>query len=324
MNVNNKIKSNDALELTPKTTYRKPVLEFEFPGLKIGIGEYEEGPTGCTVFNFNKKVRFTSDTRGGAPKVVGGNFSYVDAVVFSGGSLLGYESFSGVFAELLKMQKYEITWEKFPLVSGAIIWDFPPRPDNVIYPDKALGRAAICNTKENIFPMGNQGAGVSATVGKVLDPIFHEKGGQGGAYLERGKIKILVFTVVNAMGSITNRNGKVVRGHFDPAKKQYVDLAKYLDKKFNEKSDTIKGNTTLTLVVTNRKFNSYYEAQQVAKQIHSSMARVIQPFHCLEDGDVLFLVSTEEVVDSLFSLSQFGVLAGEVAWDAVLSCFEEE
>ena len=26
-------------------------LEFDFPGLEIGIAEYEEGPTGCTVFH---------------------------------------------------------------------------------------------------------------------------------------------------------------------------------------------------------------------------------------------------------------------------------
>jgi L-aminopeptidase/D-esterase-like protein len=324
MNVPNQIKSNDTLNLNPKTKYREPILEFDFPGLKIGIGEYEEGPTGCSVFHFDKKVRFTSDIRGGAPGVVGEHFSYVDAVVFSGGSLLGYESFSGVLAELLKLQKYEISWERFPLVSGAIIWDFGPRPNNTIYPDKALGRAALCNTKENIFPMGNQGAGVSATVGKILDFSFHEKGGQGGACLERDQIKILAFSVVNAVGSIINRNGKVIRGHFDPVKKEYVDLAKYLDKKSNEGSNDIKGNTTLTLVVTNRRFNSYYEFQQVSKQIHASIARAIQPFHCLNDGDVLFMVTTEEIDDSLLTLSQFGVLAGEVAWDAVMSCIEEE
>jgi hypothetical protein len=26
-------------------------LRFDFPGLRVGIAEYEDGPTGCTVFH---------------------------------------------------------------------------------------------------------------------------------------------------------------------------------------------------------------------------------------------------------------------------------
>ena len=70
MSVSNQIESNDNLKLTPETTYRDPVLKFDFPGLKVGIGEYEEGPTGCTVFRFTKTVKMTSDIRGGTPGVV--------------------------------------------------------------------------------------------------------------------------------------------------------------------------------------------------------------------------------------------------------------
>jgi L-aminopeptidase/D-esterase-like protein len=52
------------------------------------------------------------------------------------------------------------------------------------------------------------------------------------------------------------------------------------------------------------------------------MARAIHPFHHLRDGDVLFLTTTEDVNDIHLTSGAFGVLAGEVAWDAVLSCFE--
>ena len=38
--------------LTPVTAFDSPHLDFDFPGLKIGCAEYEEGPTGCTVFVF--------------------------------------------------------------------------------------------------------------------------------------------------------------------------------------------------------------------------------------------------------------------------------
>jgi len=42
--------SNDNMILTPVTDYRASIIEFDFPSIKIGIAEYSEGPTGCTVF----------------------------------------------------------------------------------------------------------------------------------------------------------------------------------------------------------------------------------------------------------------------------------
>jgi len=54
------------------------------------------------------------------------------------------------------------------------------------------------------------------------------------------------------------------------------------------------------------------------------MARAIQPFHSFGDGDVLFAVTTNEVEkNSLLNLTDLGPLASELAWDAVLSCFQE-
>ena len=42
-------------------------LRFEFPGLQVGIAEYAEGPTGCTVFLFPDRAMVTADVRGGSP-----------------------------------------------------------------------------------------------------------------------------------------------------------------------------------------------------------------------------------------------------------------
>lgn len=33
------------LELTPRTAFDGPALSFDFPGLLIGVAEYDEGPT---------------------------------------------------------------------------------------------------------------------------------------------------------------------------------------------------------------------------------------------------------------------------------------
>jgi hypothetical protein len=77
-------------------------------------------------------------------------------------------------------------------------------------------------------------------------------------------------------------------------------------------------NTTITLVVTNQKM-SYWELQRLAVQVHTSMARAIQPFHTQRDGDALFAVTTEEVENPNLGATDLGVFASEVAWDAVLS-----
>jgi hypothetical protein len=41
--------SQDAAKPTPHVSYDGPALKFDFPEVKIGVAEYEEGPTGTTV-----------------------------------------------------------------------------------------------------------------------------------------------------------------------------------------------------------------------------------------------------------------------------------
>ena len=79
------------------------------------------------------------------------------------------------------------------------------------------------------------------------------------------------------------------------------------------------GNTTLTVVATNLRLDAR-QLRTLGRQVHASMARAIQPFHALEDGDVLFAVSTGAVEgDPLLDTTALGVVASELAWDAVLS-----
>jgi L-aminopeptidase/D-esterase-like protein len=53
-------------------------------------------------------------------------------------------------------------------------------------------------------------------------------------------------------------------------------------------------NTRLTIVITNRVIDTPL-LKQLAKDKHTSMARAIHPFHTMYDGDVLYLVTTNEV-----------------------------
>jgi L-aminopeptidase/D-esterase-like protein len=78
------------------------------------------------------------------------------------------------------------------------------------------------------------------------------------------------------------------------------------------------GNTTLTVLATNVALDAR-SLRQLGRQVHASMARAIQPFHTPVDGDVCFAVTTAEVADDDLDVVALGVIASELAWDAVLS-----
>jgi len=209
------------------------------------------------------------------------------------------------------------------VVSGAIIYDYGPR-DNAIYPDKELGRAATRAARTGWFPMGRRGAGRSATVGKTFGPEGREPAGQGAAFCQAGDVKVIVATVVNAMGAIVDREGRVVRGHLDRQTGARLSASEALERRMARgEAHAPPGNTTLTVVVTNRK-SGPWSLRQLAKQVHASMARGIQPFHSVDDGDALYAVTTSEVDGSSLDDTALGVLACELAWEAVLSSLQPE
>ena len=294
-------------------------LQFDFPGLRIGVAEYEDGPTGCTVFHLPPGGAACSvDIRGGSPGTIG-NYDWAHAVCFAGGSLYGLEAACGVSAELMAMRGYTVGWTDVELTLGPIVYDFGRR-DNAIYPDAELGRAALRAAREGIFPLGRRGAGRSVTVGKTFGLEQGEFSGQGGAFRMIGPTRVAVFTVVNAFGAIVDREGEVVRGHYDPERGTRSPLVDELEAKLPHAAP---GKTTLTLVVTNQRLDRR-ELRQLGVQVHASLGRAIQPFHALVDGDVLYTVSTREVENDDLPSMSLGLVASELAWDAVLSCVDPE
>ena len=289
-------------DLTPVTAFASPHLDFDFPGLKIGCAEYEEGPTGCTVFAFAGGVVTAVDIRGGMVGQVESEYHFHHALCFAGGSLHGLEAVSGVRAALTAMEKPQSP-PPIPLVAGAIIYDWFGR-ENMVYPDKVLGAAAMATAAEGRFFFGQCGAGRWAGVG------------QGGAYRQLGATKIAVFTVVNALGDIVDRDRKVrTRDKRHPLEKLEARLAGQAI----APADQTGKHTTLTLVATNQQW-SQRELDQIGRQVHSSMARAIQPFHTIQDGDILFTATTGAVEnEALQSTTDFGLVASELAWDAVLN-----
>jgi 6-aminohexanoate-oligomer endohydrolase len=309
------ILSNDHVTLIPQTTFDTPTLEFDFPGLEIGVAEYTEGPTGCTVFIFADGVPTAVDVRGGMVGMTDAN-DWCNAICFAGGSLLGLEATAGAGAEIFARNGYNL--DRQAVMNGGIIFDYGGR-ENRIYPDKALGRAAVKAARSGVFPLGARGAGRSAGVGAVFGSERRETNGQGGAFRQIGDVKIAVFTVVNALGAIYDRSGNVVRGNRNPETGERLPMIVEMEKRLAHNQDVQPptGNTTLTVLATNVKLGTHW-LTQLGRQVHSSMARAIQPFHTVYDGDVLFTVTTNEVKSDLH-LTSLGLIASEIAWDAVLS-----
>jgi L-aminopeptidase/D-esterase-like protein len=320
-NTNMKI-SNDHLDLTPQPPPPGPVLEFDFPGLAIGVAEYPEGPTGCTVFHFSDLAAMQVDVRGGSPSVVGA-LGRTHAICLTGGSIYGMQAVAGVGAELLAQRDYDASWQNVGLSAGAVIYDYGAR-QNTIHPDAALGRAALRWAAPGRFPLGPRGAGCSATTGKGFLLRGGEMAGQGGAFRQIGETRIAVFTVVNAVGVIVDRAGKVVRGGLDRATGQRSFLIEESEQIISGEEPPLPvpeaGNTTLTVVVTNQQLDDR-SLSQFGRQVHASMARAIQPFHTLYDGDVLFAVSTNQHQGDGLDVGPLATIASEVAWDAVLTSF---
>jgi len=209
-------------------------------------------------------------------------------------------------------------------VPGAVIYDFPLR-DNVICPDARLGREALRAARPGSFPLGARGAGCSAAVGVGFSFDQREQSGQGGAFYQVGPTKLAVFTVVNAVGAIVDREGRVVRGHLDRETGVRHHAIDDLRRRLSDdipSNEYAGGHTTLTLLVTNQRLVPR-SLRQLGKQVHTSMARAIQPFHTIYDGDVFFTVTTGDVENPDLSEIALGVLASELAWDAVLSCLTE-
>jgi len=329
---------NDQSDLQPVVNAGGKEIKFDWPMIRIGTAEYKEGPTGVTVFRFERKVLAAFDVRGEPVTAntellrLGRDKPSVDAVVLSGGSSYGLESTTAVATAIKDDQLRTGTWGDIAHVTGAIIYDLGDRRLNEVYPDKKLAQAAFRAAKEGVFRVGSSGAGRFAKTGAFFGCNAHS--GQGGAYYERGNLKIAAFTVVNALGVVTDREGHIKAGYPDsnwPTNIVTADLLKAVREKWDDGPAETKPthNTTISLVVVNQKL-SFGDLQRLATQVHTSMARGLQPYATEHDGDVLFAVSTGEVdlpqneKERTMAIALIPAVASEVMWDAILSSVPEQ
>jgi len=326
-------------DFRPIVNQGERILEFDWSDIRVGTAEYEEGPTGATVISFGRRALVAMDARGGGPGTVNSDYiglgydlAELDAVVFSGGSWYGLETVTAV-ASAMKDDGYRdgsafTDPPNIALVTGSIIFDYGPRRLNEIYPDSRLAQAAYRAAQPGRFALGAEGAGRFTISGGFFGCNAYS--GQGGAFRQIGELKIAVFTVVNAYGAVVDRQGRIPTCYSGPnwppgagitdLMQAYPDSARP-----GWGENARRQNTTVSLVVINQRM-APAELHRLAVQVHTSMARGIQPFATLYDGDVLYAASTQELDlnESGLSSVEISVIASELMWDAILSAAPQQ
>ncbi|MDR1082725.1 MAG: P1 family peptidase, partial [Coriobacteriales bacterium] len=199
-------------------------------GFLLGHTEDEHAGTGCTVVICEQGAVGASSVRGAAPATretdllkAHNTVERVDAVVLSGGSAFGLDSAGGVMRWLAEHEMgFDVGGIIVPIVCGACIFDLTVGAQDV-YPDASFGYAACENARENAgrsLKTGNVGAGMGASVGKLLGEPFAMKGGFGAASVTCGEIIVTALVAVNALGNVFDRaNTQTLAGVRDPQKK---------------------------------------------------------------------------------------------------------
>ncbi len=290
-------------------------------GIKVGHMDSDEGLTGCTVIICEEGATGGVDVRGSAPgtretdlfkaeKMV----DRVHALVLAGGSAFGLDAASGLMKYLEENNVgFDVGVTKVPIVASAVIFDLN-LGDYRIRPDFKMGYEAGNNASEKENRQGNIGAGMGASVGKILGPGKSMKSGLGSASVRVGDLLVSAMVVVNSFGDIYDLKGKQIAGPFDYENKvllNTVDIMKEMGKEIKFKNE----NTTIGLIATNAILTKA-EANKVAQMAHNGFAKIINPVHTMVDGDTIFTMATGRIKSDV---NLVGVLAVEAMSKAIIN-----
>lgn len=179
-----------------------------------------------------------------------------------------------------------------PNISGAIVFDQGTRVGQY---DSSYGHEAYANLSSDPVASGNVGAGAGVSVGKFQwlengTTSGAMKTGVGNARVDLGNgIIVCALTVLNAIGNIVNPDGTILAGNRDE------------NKRFKDFDDTINfitgdtSNTTITVVGTNVDLGPRENYERLAHFATHGHVRAIYPVHTSQDGDTVFVFSTEEI-----------------------------
>ncbi len=278
-------------------------------GVRVGHSTHLDKLTGCTLVLFDKEYPaayqgyggdigsfHTDSLRIGAERTRQGFF-------IAGGSLTGLMSASEIMQAMIEDgigQKAASIIN--PNLSGAIVFDQGTRIGQY---DPKYGREAYQNLSTEPAQSGNVGAGTGTSVGKFQ---WLEKGtksggmktGVGNARVDlKGGVMVCALTVLNAIGNVVLPDGTILAGNRDEQKKF---------KDFDDMIDFITGdpaNTTITIVGTNVDLGPRENYERLAHFATHGHVRAIHPVHTSQDGDTVFVFSTQEIKQPFNKFGEF-------------------
>lgn len=299
-------------------------------GLRVGMAEDKAG-TGCTVVIFDKPAPVYAKTFGGWPgtfdtESTGPGMTFVrkKAIFVTGGDVLGLVCTSGIMRYLIEMEGLSTKKpDTLPFIVGADIYD-QDVADVSDVDFEELGYRACISSSYDPCPNGRYGAGVGATVGKLLGIESSSRGGIGSSLIKVGEVMVGTLAVVNALGNIYNpEDGKIVAG-VRKKEEGFEDFEKIAQSYLRSKTE--QRSTTILIVVTNVKL-PHESFERVCTMAFSGLARCIFPLGMTHDGDTIFSASTERIsysgsVERIVDL--VGILASKSAVLSVLNAVKQD
>jgi L-aminopeptidase/D-esterase-like protein len=238
----------------------------------------------------------------------------------TGGSAFGLAAADGVVRFLAERgHGYPVGALRVPIVPAAVIFDLGVGSDRA-FPDAEFGyRASVAASREGVDE-GCVGAGVGATVGKVLGIAQATKSGVGSAAMRLNDgVTVGALVVVNALGDVVHpQSGQILAGSRDPSTGEYVSaVATLLRGPETMGRMLVPGQSTTIGVIATDAHLTRDELQRVAGLAHDGLARVVRPTHTSFDGDTFFALATSRA-GSRGNATTIAVAAGELVATAIV------
>ena len=273
----------------------------DVPGILVGQAEDRAGISGTTVVLAEAAAAASVDVRGGAPGsretellAPGTLVDHIDAVVLSGGSAFGLDAAAGIMDWLAEAGRgFTVGSTLVPIVPAAILFDlsFPGRQAWIGEPPyRALGRRAVAAAARD-FALGNSGAGLGATAGRL-------KGGIGSASLVlTGGAIVGAIVAVNSWGAVMRPDcGRLWAADLalagEIARQPPIPEAAFDPEDLSQCGGADPGaNTTVAVVATDAALDKG-GCRRLAIMAQDGLSRAIRPAHTPFDGDTVFSLST--------------------------------
>ncbi len=279
-------------------------------GIRVGQMQNEKAKTGVTVVLGPREGAMAGvSVRGGAPGTretdvlkPGNLVEVAHAVVLTGGSAFGLSAADGVMRFLAQAGiGIDMGIARIPIVPAAVLFDLSVGEAGAS-PDAAMGRAAVTGAAKGV-QQGPYGAGCGCTVGKLVQNALPQPGGIGSASITLPEgITVGAIIAVNAVGDI-----------YDPASGKCIASARMPDGTAVLADGLLKGaapapyqmripppgtNTTIGVIAVDCRL-SKDQVTRLADVSHGGLARAIRPSHTQMDGDSLFALATERVLQEV-------------------------